>query len=77
MISGHRKAVVQENLLYAYPNDPNLREKLFVDFYEHFGQVILEGVEIFDAEPPHRPVGCFAQAWSVSEVLRAYGEYAQ
>jgi predicted glycogen debranching enzyme len=26
--------------------------------------------EIFEAEPPHRPVGCFAQAWSVSEVLR-------
>lgn len=26
--------------------------------------------EIFDAEPPQRPVGCCAQAWSVSEVLR-------
>ena len=26
--------------------------------------------EIFDAEPPHRPRGCFAQAWSVAEVLR-------
>jgi glycogen debranching enzyme len=26
--------------------------------------------EIFEAAPPHRPVGCFAQAWSVSEVLR-------
>jgi predicted glycogen debranching enzyme len=28
--------------------------------------------EIFDAEPPHVPRGCFAQAWSVAEVLRAY-----
>lgn len=27
--------------------------------------------EIFDAGPPHRPRGCFAQAWSVAEVLRA------
>lgn len=27
--------------------------------------------EIFDAEPPHRPRGCFAQAWSVAELLRA------
>lgn len=27
--------------------------------------------EIFDAEPPHLPRGCFAQAWSVAEVLRA------
>ena len=28
--------------------------------------------EIFDAEPPHAPRGCFAQAWSVAELLRAY-----
>jgi predicted glycogen debranching enzyme len=27
--------------------------------------------EICDAEPPHRPRGCFAQAWSVAEPLRA------
>jgi predicted glycogen debranching enzyme len=27
--------------------------------------------EIFDADPPHHPRGCFAQAWSVAEVLRA------
>jgi predicted glycogen debranching enzyme len=26
--------------------------------------------EIFDAEPPHRPRGCVAQAWSVAELLR-------
>lgn len=26
--------------------------------------------EIFDADPPHAPRGCFAQAWSVAEVLR-------
>jgi glycogen debranching enzyme len=26
--------------------------------------------EIFEAEPPHRPAGCIAQAWSVAEVLR-------
>jgi predicted glycogen debranching enzyme len=30
--------------------------------------------EIFEAQPPHRPVGCFAQAWSVSEVLRIANE---
>jgi predicted glycogen debranching enzyme len=30
--------------------------------------------EIFDAEPPHAPQGCFAQAWSVAEVLRAFVE---
>jgi glycogen debranching enzyme len=26
--------------------------------------------EIFDAEPPHTPRGCCAQAWSVAEVIR-------
>ena len=30
--------------------------------------------EIFDGDPPHRPHGAFAQAWSVAEVLRALCE---
>jgi glycogen debranching enzyme len=30
--------------------------------------------EIFDGDPPHRPRGCIAQAWSVAEILRAYVE---
>ena len=30
--------------------------------------------EIFDADAPHEPRGCFAQAWSVAEVLRALCE---
>jgi len=29
--------------------------------------------EIYDADPPHHPVGCIAQAWSVAEVLRVLG----
>jgi glycogen debranching enzyme len=28
--------------------------------------------EVFDAQPPHRPGGCVAQAWSVAELLRAW-----
>jgi predicted glycogen debranching enzyme len=28
--------------------------------------------EIFDAEPPFKPRGCIAQAWSVAELLRAW-----
>ena len=27
--------------------------------------------EIFDGDPPHAPKGCFAQAWSVAEIIRA------
>ncbi|MCS7263602.1 MAG: amylo-alpha-1,6-glucosidase [Armatimonadetes bacterium] len=30
--------------------------------------------EIFDGDEPHEPRGCFAQAWSVAEVLRAWVE---
>jgi predicted glycogen debranching enzyme len=32
--------------------------------------------EIFDGDPPHAPHGCFAQAWSVAEFLRAWRELA-
>jgi glycogen debranching enzyme len=28
--------------------------------------------EIYDGDPPHKPKGCFAQAWSVAEMIRAY-----
>jgi predicted glycogen debranching enzyme len=28
--------------------------------------------EIFDGDPPQRPKGCFAQAWSVAELIQAY-----
>jgi glycogen debranching enzyme len=33
--------------------------------------------EVFDGDAPHRPGGCFAQAWSVAEVLRTYLEDAK
>jgi predicted glycogen debranching enzyme len=39
---------------------------------DHLQQDCLGQVaEIFDAEPPHHPRGCPAQAWSVAEPLRA------
>jgi glycogen debranching enzyme len=38
---------------------------------EHMEQNCIGQVaEIFEAEDPHRPAGCPAQAWSVAEVLR-------
>ena len=30
--------------------------------------------EIYDGDPPHTPRGCFAQAWTVAEVLRVWEE---
>jgi predicted glycogen debranching enzyme len=41
-------------------------------FQEHLSEAGLGQVsEIFDAEAPHTPRGCIAQAWSVAELLRA------
>lgn len=38
----------------------------------HLGTAGLGSVsEIFDGDPPHTPGGCYAQAWSVAELLRS------
>jgi predicted glycogen debranching enzyme len=45
--------------------------KWLVPLEQHLSEAGLGQIsEIFDADPPHRPRGCFAQAWSVAEVLR-------
>ncbi|HKC63374.1 MAG TPA: amylo-alpha-1,6-glucosidase [Pyrinomonadaceae bacterium] len=42
------------------------------NFREHLSEAGLGQVsEIFDADEPHTPRGCIAQAWSVAEILRA------
>jgi glycogen debranching enzyme len=47
--------------------------QLLVKFNDHLHDAGIGTIsEIFDAEPPFRPRGCIAQAWSVAEVLRAY-----
>ena len=38
---------------------------------DHMEQACIGQIsEVFDGDPPHRPGGCCAQAWSVAEVLR-------
>jgi predicted glycogen debranching enzyme len=46
--------------------------RLFLDgIGEHLKEACLGQVsEVFDADAPHRPRGCYAQAWSVAEPLR-------
>jgi predicted glycogen debranching enzyme len=45
---------------------------LFGSLRQHLSEAMLGSVsEIFDADPPHAPKGCAAQAWSVAEVLRS------
>ena len=39
----------------------------------HLGTAGLGSIsEIFDGDPPHAPGGCYAQAWSIAELLRAW-----
>ena len=46
------------------------------NFKYHLNQACIGSVsEIFDAEAPHHPKGCIAQAWGVAEVLRVTKEY--
>ena len=53
--------------------DPAVRQRLEQLVESAMGNVLALGQvpEIADAEPPHRPAGCVAQAWSVAELLRA------
>jgi predicted glycogen debranching enzyme len=45
-------------------------------FFNHLDEACVGSVsEIFDAELPHHPRGCVAQAWSVAEILRVALEH--
>jgi predicted glycogen debranching enzyme len=51
--------------------DPRPIQAVLEPFTEHLHEAGLGTVsEIFEPEPPFRPVGCIAQAWSVAELLR-------
>jgi predicted glycogen debranching enzyme len=56
-------------LAKVYPERCTL--DLLQGFESHLNQACVGSIgEIFDAEEPHTPRGCIAQAWSVAEVLR-------
>jgi predicted glycogen debranching enzyme len=62
----------------VYKDDNNLKnnlERFFIPFEDHFKDACLGSIsEIFDGNEPLIARGCFAQAWSVAEILRAYTE---
>ena len=59
--------------LRVYPDDRGGARELLQGFEHHLGEACIGTIsEVFDAESPHTPRGCIAQAWSVAEVLRAY-----
>ena len=50
--------------------DPTVVARILAPFEAHFREAGIGTVsEIFEAEPPYRPAGAIAQAWSVGELL--------
>ncbi|MCU1294329.1 MAG: putative glycogen debranching enzyme [Bryobacterales bacterium] len=59
--------------LKVYPKDVETAEGFLYGFQDHLNSACVGSIsEIFDAEPPFKPRGCCAQAWSVAEVLRCH-----
>jgi predicted glycogen debranching enzyme len=53
--------------------EPEVARSYLLPLLRHLADQGLGSIsEIFDAEPPFSPRGCFAQAWSVAELLRAW-----
>ena len=54
----------------------SLLKNVIDNFVYHLHEGCLGSVsEIFDAEFPHHPKGCVAQAWGVAEILRVINDY--
>ena len=57
-----------------YPNGHKTEtrvDEILKGFKKHLTEAGIGQIsEIFDGDAPHKPRGCFAQAWSVAEVLR-------
>ncbi len=64
------------NRVYSgHPGTNKLIRRLVSPLIAHLHEECIGTVsEIFDGDPPHRPRGCFAQAWSVAELLRVIYE---
>lgn len=57
----------------AYPEQADTAD-LVAGFNAHLSEGCVGTIsEVFDADPPHTPRACVAQAWSVAEVLRLLG----
>jgi len=58
--------------LHVY-RDPILVRSYLQPLIRHLSDHGIGSVsEIFDGDPPFKPRGCIAQAWSVAELLRAW-----
>jgi predicted glycogen debranching enzyme len=58
--------------------DATYAQALLSGIVPHLDEACVGSIsEIFDAQAPHTPRGCFAQAWSVAETLRAWQRLAR
>jgi predicted glycogen debranching enzyme len=59
--------------LRVYPEDREGARRFLGGLVDHLNEACIGSIsEIFDADQPHTPRGCIAQAWSVAEMLRAW-----
>ncbi|MBA2736645.1 MAG: glycogen debranching enzyme family protein [Pyrinomonadaceae bacterium] len=57
----------------VFPDNENRVEEILAGFKSHLTETGCGQIsEIFDGDAPHKPRGCFAQAWSVAEILRVF-----
>ncbi|HLM02107.1 MAG TPA: amylo-alpha-1,6-glucosidase, partial [Pyrinomonadaceae bacterium] len=57
----------------VFPGDDARVREILAGFKNHLTDTGVGQIsEIFDADAPHNPRGCTAQAWSVAEVLRVF-----
>lgn len=57
------------------PKAKEKAEKLLLPIKQHLNDGCIGGIaEVFDGDPPHISGGCYSQAWSVGEILRAVYE---
>lgn len=81
--SSYHEGTVWSWLLGAYidavmkvEKKPAKAKKIIHAFKYHLNEGCIGQVsEIFDADEPHHPRGCVAQAWGVAEVLRVMKDY--
>jgi glycogen debranching enzyme len=59
--------------LKVYPEKKDDARRFIAAFDVDLSQACIGSIsEVYDAEQPHTPRGCIAQAWSVAEVLRCW-----
>ena len=58
---------------YRVHGDARLAQSFLAPIAQHLSSACLGTVsEVFDGDAPHSAGGCFAQAWSVAEILRSW-----